>query len=362
MTRFARAQGSKASNERIPEEATSWAEMKNQIQSSSSNTTEQSISPEKLKSLKAKSKKKEENEWASFDDVPKPKMKKKKVKQSDEVLHSVKSGKIKKPKKSTEGDDSPSGKTEVQKKLLFLAQAEVKPVAEVRKEVVKSTPKQQEQAKKKKPGRNKPLDTVMVVDGREIQIELYDRFPVTKEDAERLRELKKTMINEGIPKDQITRAMKLERRRAEKALSRERKKLCFHCRGSGHLMSDCPKLSEGSCSICFKCGSTEHKSSQCQVTRSNDYRYGQCFVCGEQGHISRQCPDNPRGLYPQGGSCRLCGDVTHLRKDCPQAGGETAEQAVATLSTTKNLPLEGLGDEKIAKPQEPVRKNKIIKF
>jgi zinc finger CCHC domain-containing protein 9 len=31
MTRFARAKGSKASNERVPEEATSWAEMKQQL-------------------------------------------------------------------------------------------------------------------------------------------------------------------------------------------------------------------------------------------------------------------------------------------------------------------------------------------
>lgn len=36
-----------------------------------------------------------------------------------------------------------------------------------------------------------------------------------------------------------------------------------------------------------------------------------------QGHIARQCPDNPKGLYPNGGCCKLCGDVTHLRKDCP---------------------------------------------
>jgi hypothetical protein len=36
-----------------------------------------------------------------------------------------------------------------------------------------------------------------------------------------------------------------------------------------------------------------------------------------QGHIARQCPDNPKGLYPNGGNCKLCGDVTHLRKDCP---------------------------------------------
>lgn len=49
------------------------------------------------------------------------------------------------------------------------------------------------------------------------------------------------------------------------------------------------------------------------------FPHAQCFVCGEKGHLSRACPDNPRGLYPNGGSCKMCGSVEHFLKDCPEA-------------------------------------------
>jgi len=45
--------------------------------------------------------------------------------------------------------------------------------------------------------------------------------------------------------------------------------------------------------------------------------FAKCFVCGEMGHLSKACPDNPRGLYPDGGCCQLCGSVEHYKRDCP---------------------------------------------
>ena len=48
------------------------------------------------------------------------------------------------------------------------------------------------------------------------------------------------------------------------------------------------------------------------------YPYAKCFICGEQGHLSNQCPDNPRGLYPNGGCCGTCGSVELFKKDCPE--------------------------------------------
>lgn len=51
-----------------------------------------------------------------------------------------------------------------------------------------------------------------------------------KKDAERLSELKKSMMQKGIPKSEVQRTMKLERRRAEKALARVKRDVCYNCR------------------------------------------------------------------------------------------------------------------------------------
>jgi zinc finger CCHC domain-containing protein 9 len=167
----------------------------------------------------------------------------------------------------------------------------------------------------------------------------------------------------GIPKHEIDIAMKLERRKCEKALARIRKQVCFHCRKAGHNLSDCPELEkeEISTGICFKCGSTEHTHFECKVNKSDDYRYAKCFICREQGHIAKQCPDNPKGLYPDGGSCKICGDVTHLKKDCTQLLKEKEESAI-TLDTINNKNLELL-DSEINKVNVEVKPSKkIVKF
>lgn len=90
-------------------------------------------------------------------------------------------------------------------------------------------------------------------------------------------------------------------------------------------MNDCPmstdddqskKKREVKTGICYKCGSTEHRLQQCTV-KGDSFAYATCFICGKQGHWSRLCPENPNGLYPNGGCCNECGSVQHFKRDCP---------------------------------------------
>lgn len=142
-----------------------------------------------------------------------------------------------------------------------------------------------------KPVRRKEINDnsfQLVVHGREVELVRFDGFPVMKKDAERLQELKTNMIKKGIPKSEIQRTMKLERRRAEKALARMKREVCYNCRKGGHVLSDCPELKskipgDVADGVCFKCGSTEHRQFECKVQReeSKEFRFATCFICRE---------------------------------------------------------------------------------
>ncbi|CAH0725579.1 unnamed protein product, partial [Brenthis ino] len=231
--------------------------------------------------------------------------------------------------------------------------------------------KQKKKLKKnEQPNRRKPINDQsfqLIINGKEVELVRYDGFPIMKKDAERLNELKKNMIKKGIPKSEVQRTMKLERRRAEKALARVKREVCYNCRKGGHNLSDCPDLKsnlpgvDAADGLCFKCGSTEHRQFKCKVQRDKEFRFATCFICKESGHIARQCPDNPKGLYPNGGCCKLCGDVTHLRKDCPTVQNSKEETSIK-LQTLNDDNIEDIGQQLKPVSQETIKKPKKIKF
>merc|ERR1719270_659237 len=70
---------------------------------------------------------------------------------------------------------------------------------------------------------------------------LFHGFRVRKEDVAVLRKLAKKLNESGMKREEIKETLKRERRRAEKALAREKKYVCFNCRQPGHELSECPE-------------------------------------------------------------------------------------------------------------------------
>lgn len=68
-----------------------------------------------------------------------------------------------------------------------------------------------------------------------------------------------------------------------------------------------------------RCNSDRHSLSRCPkpVDPSNPTPFATCFVCLGTGHLSGACPQNPRGVYVNGGACKVCGSVKHRANDCP---------------------------------------------
>ncbi|PZC78461.1 hypothetical protein B5X24_HaOG202126 [Helicoverpa armigera] len=440
MTRFARAKGSKSSNERAPEDSTPWEVMKEQLLQAKVNNEESKKRKEAEQQrienyenfLKDHRVQKRKATWCDFPEVENKK------KTSDSTEPTVPSAKPKKKNKKKVGNaefsEASNCDSNAQPATTETNESTVKKPKKKKNKNSQSTPDTQnvekttnvtentEGGKKNKKKKNKQNKTSeestdnpkdnntnsvesneipknnqtkaknkknkklidgkpvrrkeindrsfqLIVHGKEIELVRFDGFPVMKKDAERLQELKTNMIKKGIPKSEVQRTMKLERRRAEKALARMKREVCYNCRKGGHVLSDCPELkskipgadtAEG---VCFKCGSTEHRQFECKVQRDKEFRFATCFICKEPGHIARQCPDNPKGLYPNGGSCKLCGDVTHLRKDCPTVMDKKEETTVKlhTLDSSENIEDVGQQQNKFT-PVESSKKPKKIKF
>lgn len=132
----------------------------------------------------------------------------------------------------------------------------------------------------------------LIINGKEVELVRFEGFPIMRKDADRLQDLKNNMIRRGIPKSEVQRTIKLERRRAEKALARLKRDVCYNCRKGGHNLSDCPELKSkipgenGADGVCFKCGSTEHRQFECKVQKDKEFRFASCFICREQVTIS----------------------------------------------------------------------------
>ncbi|RZC35635.1 msta [Asbolus verrucosus] len=332
MTRFARAKGSKASNERVPEEATSWNDMKQQLLEKNKQVEEakkkHEADKQRDKNYKAFLQSVEEEEsrnskWAEFP-TEKPEKEKKIEKDSKKSDTKV----IKKKKKPLTGDNEgktinkKSKKVSVKRKLNNAESTEASAVKKVKKsadlseeELKKIEKKKQKKVRqlekrkqKKQPKskdnkihkRRKHLQDKMYINGKEVDIAYVDGFPIKKEDAERIHQLRKQMISKGLPRSEIKISLKLERRKAEKAFAREKKKVCFNCRKSGHNLSECPDLGQqqlaesAGTGICFKCVSKNEIFGRYMVA-AKTIKQGQLIL-----------KENPILLCPQLGSPIIC--------------------------------------------------------
>lgn len=253
MTRFARAKGSKASNERLPNEATPWHLMKQQLEESKSNAPlkKKKSAKELLKDQEDtvnNSTNKNTQEWAEFEDN-KSRTKAKKAKNNsksnknlvknsenkvasegdDNVEKSQAAGDVKatdrrtkfssKKKQAISNPNSINNEKESntpqehsnhvalskrqkrnQKRKLEMSNNGPKRFKKDASGNSSSTLTREERIKKKGEYKRRKPDasvTKIVINGVETEIVMYDGFPVKKEDAERLAELKQKMIMKG---------------------------------------------------------------------------------------------------------------------------------------------------------------------
>ncbi|KNC79231.1 hypothetical protein SARC_08366 [Sphaeroforma arctica JP610] len=120
------------------------------------------------------------------------------------------------------------------------------------------------------------------------------------------------------PEKNMTKAERDNMRRRER---RQKGKPCYNCRGMGHASAKCPEKVEGGQVLCYRCGSNEHNIHACKKKMQQgeaEFPFAVCYICKQKGHLTRACPDNPKGLYPNGGGCKTCQSVEHLSQNCPE--------------------------------------------
>jgi len=369
MTRFARARGSKASNEKIPGDATPWSIMSGNARSALNNTEalngdfnlnenfviedalnidvecenesvgRNSINAEEnkrsVKHAKAKNKKRTKrgenqsnenlcgNGSISVNDIPS-----KKMKHNNEGVNEISDDVL-----SNDGDegDLSAGKS-IEERLKLLSQKKIKERNGFGNQLPKSTvnlvTSEHGILATKKTNESKIVWSKTERGGMlgGLKVNKFQGYVVLEEDFQRLKKLEKDLRNSKCSKKDIYHQTLMERRKAEKKLARMRSKTCFRCGIPGHMLSACPQFNVNETNEdfdqlgkCFKCGSDDHMSRDCPNggNATGDFKFATCFFCNEKGHIARHCKRNLNGLYKNGGGCRFCGNPTHFKKECP---------------------------------------------
>lgn len=261
MTRFARAKGSKSCNSRVEEDATNWNEFKRQIEQKqyhSRNVVDTSVQ-NTLKKIKTPSQ--SEIGWADFgethsnDESKREKsiklIKHRKVDADVDTVAPVTLKKTKLKKNDDNNEKQLVNQTEIliegasgtsnkkkrkKSNLVETCGEEPSVVGNLNLSEVLPEQKSKEKCRDFKPTRGnesppfkrrKPYveSSTISINGVTINISKFDGFDVKTEDAHRLKELRSKMLQEGIPRAEVDKVMKLERRKAEKALAREKKKV-----------------------------------------------------------------------------------------------------------------------------------------